>query len=195
MKFCSCCGQELDLSAFYRNKNTKDGVCSLCKACSNARNSSWRAANAERTVATRKQNYALNKPQIDEANKRWRAANPEVNADIKRRWAADNPERDAARKGDWAKNNKEAVAASAAKRRTNKASAGGSFTAEEFNRLKRNTGNVCLCCGVSGDEVTLAADHVIPVAKGGTSDISNIQPLCRSCNSSKGTKSTDYRSI
>jgi 5-methylcytosine-specific restriction endonuclease McrA len=48
----------------------------------------------------------------------------------------------------------------------------------------------CLCCD---KRRKLTADHVIPVSKGGTSDISNIQPLCQPCNSSKGAKIIDYR--
>ena len=50
----------------------------------------------------------------------------------------------------------------------------------------------CLCCN---RRRKLTADHVIPVSKGGTSYISNIQPLCQPCNSSKGTKTTDFREI
>ena len=77
-----------------------------------------------------------------------------------------------------------------ARRRTRKTNAGGSFTAKEFVNLCNYYGNVCLCCN---KKLPLTADHVIPVYKGGTSDISNIQPLCRICNSKKGIRTIDYR--
>lgn len=51
-------------------------------------------------------------------------------------------------------------------------------------------GDKCLACG-STDR--LEADHVIPVAKGGDNDPLNFQPLCRTCNASKGAAHIDYR--
>lgn len=76
-------------------------------------------------------------------------------------------------------------------RRTRKANNGGSYTLKEWEILCAKYGNRCLCCG-RGD-IVLTVDHVIPVIDGGSNDISNLQPLCKSCNSKKNRKHTDYR--
>lgn len=46
-------------------------------------------------------------------------------------------------------------------------------------------GNRCLHCGTSDN---LSVDHIVPVFRGGSSDIENLQTLCVPCNSSKGSK-------
>ena len=51
-------------------------------------------------------------------------------------------------------------------------------------------GNVCLACGTTEK---LEADHVIPISKGGSNNIENLQPLCKGCNVAKLVKDTDYR--
>jgi 5-methylcytosine-specific restriction protein A len=38
----------------------------------------------------------------------------------------------------------------------------------------------------------LEADHVVPLTKGGSNDISNIQPLCGTCNRRKFVNIVDY---
>jgi|SRR5579871_5893052 len=44
----------------------------------------------------------------------------------------------------------------------------------------------CRACGRGSDDgVKLVVDHVVPVDWGGTSDISNLQPLCTECNQGK----------
>lgn len=67
----------------------------------------------------------------------------------------------------------------------------GSFTIDEWTTLINKYKNMCLCCKRTDVEIT--ADHIIPLSKGGSNTIDNIQPLCRSCNSSKGIKTIDYR--
>ncbi len=51
-------------------------------------------------------------------------------------------------------------------------------------------GNKCLCCGSLEN---LTRDHVVPISAGGSHSVSNIQPLCRRCNSKKGNQTIDYR--
>lgn len=55
-----------------------------------------------------------------------------------------------------------------------------------FNR----DGFACLCCGSVNN---LSLDHIVPIHRGGKNQISNLQTLCRSCNSSKGIAIIDYR--
>ena len=78
------------------------------------------------------------------------------------------------------------------KRRALQNDSSGSFTSQEWEELCSKYDYKCLACG---EARPLAADHVIPISLGGASDIRNIQPLCKSCNSKKYTKSTDYRLI
>lgn len=77
-----------------------------------------------------------------------------------------------------------------AKEKTSINKAGGFYTTAEWKKLCRKYKHRCLRCK---KRRKLTADHVVPISKGGTSAISNIQPLCRACNSKKHTKSTDYR--
>ncbi|MBL1209235.1 HNH endonuclease [Geminocystis sp. GBBB08] len=43
----------------------------------------------------------------------------------------------------------------------------------------------CQSCGKNTKETTLNIDHIIPLAKGGSNDISNLQTLCLKCNQKK----------
>lgn len=60
--------------------------------------------------------------------------------------------------------------------RAHRAAAPGTFTVQEWRELRDRYNNQCLCCGTV--EKLLTPDHVIPLSRGGSNDISNIQPLC-----------------
>lgn len=64
----------------------------------------------------------------------------------------------------------------------------GKYTIGEWNDLLKKHNYKCLFCGRGLPEVKVTVDHIIPISKGGTNDISNIQPLCMSCNRRKSDK-------
>jgi 5-methylcytosine-specific restriction endonuclease McrA len=68
-------------------------------------------------------------------------------------------------------------------------------TAEEWTSLLDACGRRCVRCGVPEIQARggLCRDHIIPLVAGGSDAITNIQPLCCRCNSSKTLDSTDYR--
>jgi hypothetical protein len=67
------------------------------------------------------------------------------------------------------------------------------FTESEILALLEKSNYCCLSCGRSFDVCVLSADHVVPLAGGGSNTIDNIQILCKYCNSKKHVKIIDYR--
>lgn len=106
-------------------------------------------------------------------NKEWRLQNPDrVRANIKR-WVEENKDRSNLLH----------------RLKKQRRRAAGILTAADWELVLETYGAACLNCGKP--EVTI--DHVVPVSKGGTNTIGNVQPLCGFCNTSKHTKVIDYR--
>lgn len=78
------------------------------------------------------------------------------------------------------------------KRRARINGAEGTHSETEWAELKKKYNYMCLCCKAQEPFVKLCEDHIVPLSVGGSNDISNIQPLCKSCNSRKFTKVIDY---
>lgn len=79
------------------------------------------------------------------------------------------------------------VKARNAARRARKRGAVGNYTPAQIRDLHAKQKGCCACCRVKLTSV-YHRDHVVPIAAGGANDITNIQLLCVSCNSSKQDK-------
>jgi len=185
-----------------------DGHLNKCKSCVSARVQGNRRERLEQYAQYEK--ARANLPHRVEARRKYQEEHREQISEYKKKWAANNKETVAASKLDYYERNRDEVIARSKKwvednpikvrlakadnrrkRRAARHAGRGCFTAEEFKALCERYGNRCLAC--DGIEASLEADHVVPLTKGGSDNISNIQPLCGSCNRKKFVNIVDYR--
>ena len=188
--------------AKYRYHPAREGrkTCRVCLETKDMEEFNFRESGIPRTECKEckkkycAKRYAENPEPTKQAAARFRREHPEEFKAYQDERVKRNPQEGLIRRKKWALKNPEkhklSAKVSVENRRSRLLGAGGSFTGEEWKDLCKRQNYRCLCCG---KKEPLHADHVIPVAKGGTGDIGNLQGLCKSCNSKKHTKATDYR--
>lgn len=159
----------------------------------------WRKENPERVIELsrksdgkrkernriRARKYAKDhKKERAEYQKKWRKRNP----DYTKLWFKKNREKARKYNRKYQSENPEYVRKRNMKRYARKHNAKGSYTAKEWENLKKKHNYICVGCGRKEPEIKLTPDHIIPLSKDGSDNIGNIQPLCGRCNSSKGAK-------
>lgn len=118
----------------------------------------WRAAHRDRVLIWHRCFHELHPEAQQRYAKKWRAKHHETIREAWRRY------------------------------QTRKRAAGalaGHHTRSEWLILLLWHGGCCVHCG-SSDRLT--RDHIVPLSRGGTDHILNIQPLCRPCNAKKGAR-------
>jgi 5-methylcytosine-specific restriction endonuclease McrA len=177
-KQCSKCRKEKPFTQFAKNKTTSDGWSAWCKQCHNEYKAKYRVDNPEKVYLS---------------NSKWKAANREKVYEKNRRLRIANREKELARTRRWNKNNLDKKRELNRKRRAIQNGNGGKITSTEEKWLFEFYDYTCLCCGRREPEIKLTLDHVKSIKDGGRNTIENAQPLCGSCNSSKGARHIDYR--
>lgn len=69
------------------------------------------------------------------------------------------------------------------------------ISASEWRKLRdavlSRDNNRCQYCGRGPETGSLHCDHVLPLFKGGSNELSNLVTACKSCNSSKRAKTVE----
>lgn len=202
-KRCTACDTIKPLGEFNKNRTRRDGLSSQCRECARSYGRLWRAANPDAYADAIRQSKAKNPEKYRAHVQAWEQAHPEKVREAKQRYVDTHPygeerreyfrkryqQNGAQMRAQHRQYQKSHRAASALKTRRYRARKGHKRI-HGWPALRAWFGNCCLCCGAAR---RIEADHVVPLSKGGSDDISNIQPLCRSCNAGKATQATDYR--
>ena len=101
-----------------------------------------------------------------------------------KRWQAENPERYYARKLAWQKANPEKRAESEGRRRTRLR--GGFVEPVDPFAVAERDGWRCHICGDTVARRDMSLDHLVPIARGGTHEMTNVRLAHLSCNVKRG---------
>ena len=152
----------------------------------------WRDNNRERHREYQRNYRKTHLEECTERNNQWNLEHPDLVAGYKQKYTETHPGANNESSANWRKEHPEHKRLLTHQRRARIRGSGGVITPEEWKAVVDKYGPTCLCCG---EIKPLTMDHVIPIFVGGTHTVDNVQPLCLSCNSSKGTKTIDYRPI
>ena len=168
MKKCTKCMEWKDVHEFFSDSSKKDGLCPSCASCYRSYYESVRDRRLKQKKAYREKNSSA------------------ISA-YRVKHYAENKDRYLSYAIEYARDNQDRRRATESCRRARKNGSVGSFTADDLARIVESQKWRCACChkSIKGG---YHADHIQPLALGGSSDRFNIQALCPACNMSKGPK-------
>jgi 5-methylcytosine-specific restriction endonuclease McrA len=192
-KVCTKCGIEKPRTEFNKHPKLRDGLRPSCRECDRQVQRAHYAAKGEEVRAKNREFYAQNREAMRERIRQHTAKNHDAKLAYMREYNAANAERIRAYAKEYRQRFPDYTKAKQQEYRARELAAGGCFTAQEWRDLCDLYNHTCLCCGKKEPEVTLGPDHVVPLSRGGSNDIGNIQPLCFPCNNRKRARIIDYR--
>jgi 5-methylcytosine-specific restriction endonuclease McrA len=165
VKLCPDCKTSKPLEAFSKNRSRSDGVQGICRACSYARTKAFRSSNG------------------DVYGKRWYDANYKA-------WYSKNREKVRKRQQDWFDRKRDHVrrlwVIYGAERRAKVGNRPRIKGKQLLGVLEKQKWK-CAYCGASLRK-SRHIDHIVPLSRGGGTELSNLQGLCPPCNLRKSAK-------
>ena len=154
----------------------------------------YASSHRDKKRAYDKQHYNDNKEKRLEQAKRYQQENKESRAVYSKEYRKNNKEALRLVKTKWIKENPERARAHSRvgkhKRRARIAEVGGSFTREDIRNLYATQEAKCYYCSISIEE-EYHIDHMTPIVRGGSNDVSNLCLTDPECNMRKHTKTAE----
>ena len=158
-----------------------------CVTCSVIKRKRWTGENRERCIEYSNRYREKNPNYSANCIRKYREKHPEWQREYERnRWQKNKNELTEKRKKHQSEN-KEMWANYSRNRRAAAKRADGSHTLEDIKKIGVDQGWICVYCPAD-IESNYSVDHIVPLSRGGSNFPSNLQLLCGSCNSKKGSK-------
>lgn len=197
---CVAAKKERDREYYERNKEARKAKARQYYAdnqeTAKAGQRRYREANKDQLKAKEREYYQQHAEEAKARVAAWRKANPERDRELRARHRdkyrterraaalaryhklmADDPERVRAQRRAWAKTKKGVLAYQAARNKRR----GAAYTPEALEWIASLNDPLCIYCGRFATEI----DHLVPISRGGTGELSNLAPACRRCNARK----------
>jgi len=213
MKTCSKCGIIKELSEFNKDKQGKHGVRGNCRICQNKHNRHYYKENEDELRRKKIKYYEENIEEMRERDikrykkdkekrlkqaKKYYENNRETRINYNRKYYSDNKRQiimQHFKYGQTEKGHMVKINATHKRRNIKIQTSDGTIPinicfplSDEIANIlsaQNNKCNIC-CCNIKRGNMHL--DHIIPLSKGGTHSLDNIQWLCATCNLKKGDK-------
>ena len=165
MKQCSKCGETKPISEYHRDKYANDGYVQKCKSCVKIKSKLWNQKNTEIVKIKNREKYLKNPEYYIQKSQKWIERNKQQKKITDKQYQLNNPEIYRLSKQRYkARKLKNGVY---------------EISKKEWAKIYASP---CIYCG---SKINIQADHVVPVARGGTHGIGNLVAACQPCNGSK----------
>ena len=194
-KICVKCQETKPLSAFHRDKNSKDCRVNVCKGCRVDVSKNYYQKNTDKISEyhrkRHKDTYDERKPYFQEYQK---THSKEI-VDRVAKWQKSNPKKVKGYRDKYCENNIEKLKIFYQKKNHVRRALIRNVTIEDFNpsEVFERDNYICQLCGIKTlpnlksqyHSKRPELDHIIPLSKGGEHSKRNTQCLCRKCNMEK----------
>lgn len=180
-KACTKCGSFFPITKefFAVQKKTKSGLSTECRNCLRIRDKEYKQKNKAK-LYKKSREYRKNNPDwLKQVKKNYYQRNRQTIIEKSRRYRAEKPNYWVITKEKTAQKNR--------RRRAFLQNANGSHSAKDIETLQFLQKRRCYYCSIKISK-KYHIDHIVPLSRGGSDDISNLCIACVSCNLQKGTK-------